>query len=323
MSLIILIKKRGRGQRCHRQWGPVPRSRVTGGSILFSVCRTDCMARNMFGARRKGRYNTTSEAGDEIQLLDSQWPGETWRMVASSLACLLTGVLAALAPPSSPARASRSSAVNSLTLAEALTARDLAIKPDPEPIAKQVVLLAEDGTIIPLLSDDASRALFLDERLRNCRWRDPGPPLCRGTLSPGRLVQGRARRPASNSRVLLRRLRDQRTLPADLPLLSRPDGTAHAARKALIESDVRLDDDDECVRASPFAESAKHSDSAFSWYTAALDAAAGIIQDVSRRKRQSVARSGGRGGRGLDAGRDGLRVLGHTGASPSPTIRPQ
>ena len=32
-----------------------------------------------------------------------------------------------------------------------------------------MVLLAEDGTIIPLLSDDASRALFLDERLRNCR----------------------------------------------------------------------------------------------------------------------------------------------------------
>ena len=52
-----------------------------------------------------------------------------------------------------------------LTLAEALASRDLEIKPDPEPIAKQVVLLAEDGAIIPLLSDDASRALFLDERL--------------------------------------------------------------------------------------------------------------------------------------------------------------
>ncbi len=87
-------------------------------------------------------------------------------MVTSSLACLLTGVLAVLAPPSSPAE-SIVRRGKFVTLSEALMARDLAIKPDPEPIAKQVVLLAEDGTIIPLLSDDASRALFLDERLRN------------------------------------------------------------------------------------------------------------------------------------------------------------
>jgi len=56
-----------------------------------------------------------------------------------------------------------------LTLAEAMAVRNLKIKPDPEPIAKQVVILAEDGTIFPLLSGDSSRALFLDERLRNCR----------------------------------------------------------------------------------------------------------------------------------------------------------
>jgi len=37
---------------------------------------------------------------------------------------------------------------------------------DPEPVAKQVVLKADDGTVTPLLSDEASRALFLDERLR-------------------------------------------------------------------------------------------------------------------------------------------------------------
>ncbi len=54
-------------------------------------------------------------------------------------------------------------------MADALASRDLKIKPDAEPIAKQVVLVAEDGAIIPLLSDDASRAFFLDERLRNCR----------------------------------------------------------------------------------------------------------------------------------------------------------
>jgi hypothetical protein len=38
---------------------------------------------------------------------------------------------------------------------------------DAEPVAKQVVLRSNDGAIIPLLSDEASRALFLDERLRN------------------------------------------------------------------------------------------------------------------------------------------------------------
>lgn len=56
-----------------------------------------------------------------------------------------------------------------VTLVQALQSRGIDLKPDPEPIAKQVVLLAEDGSIVPLLSDDGSRALFLDERLRNCR----------------------------------------------------------------------------------------------------------------------------------------------------------
>jgi len=53
-------------------------------------------------------------------------------------------------------------------LAAALESRGLVLQADPEPIAKQVVLLAADGAITPLLSDEASRALFLDERLRNC-----------------------------------------------------------------------------------------------------------------------------------------------------------
>ena len=55
-----------------------------------------------------------------------------------------------------------------LTLAQALESRQLGLKPDPGPIAKQVALLGEDGAITPLFADDASRALFLDERLRNC-----------------------------------------------------------------------------------------------------------------------------------------------------------
>jgi hypothetical protein len=42
-----------------------------------------------------------------------------------------------------------------------------ALDADTEPIARQVVLREPDGTITPLLSDEASRALFLDKRLRN------------------------------------------------------------------------------------------------------------------------------------------------------------
>jgi hypothetical protein len=88
-------------------------------------------------------------------------------MAARSLICLLAVFALGLAPQSSPFEpvVVRGKV---LTLAEALTARNIAVKPDPEPIAKQVVLLADDGSIIPILSDDASRALFLDERLRHC-----------------------------------------------------------------------------------------------------------------------------------------------------------
>lgn len=38
---------------------------------------------------------------------------------------------------------------------------------DKEPVLKQVVLLQADGSFLPLLSDDASRALFIDKRVRN------------------------------------------------------------------------------------------------------------------------------------------------------------
>jgi hypothetical protein len=56
---------------------------------------------------------------------------------------------------------------NVVTLATALQAAKLEIRVDPEPIAKQVVIVGEDGVITPLLSDEASRALFLDQRLRD------------------------------------------------------------------------------------------------------------------------------------------------------------
>jgi hypothetical protein len=54
-----------------------------------------------------------------------------------------------------------------VTLAAALEAMKLGIRVDAEPTANSVVLQGEDGTITPLLSDEASRALFLDKRLRN------------------------------------------------------------------------------------------------------------------------------------------------------------
>ena len=37
---------------------------------------------------------------------------------------------------------------------------------DEEPVAKQVVLQTSRGAVVPLISDEASRAFFVDERLR-------------------------------------------------------------------------------------------------------------------------------------------------------------
>jgi hypothetical protein len=45
--------------------------------------------------------------------------------------------------------------------------KELGLVSDSEPVAKQVVLRGDDGSIVPLLSDEGSRALFLDARLRN------------------------------------------------------------------------------------------------------------------------------------------------------------
>jgi hypothetical protein len=52
-----------------------------------------------------------------------------------------------------------------IELTEALQQKGLPA--DEEPIAKQVVLLGNDGVLVPLLSDTASRGLFLDKRLQN------------------------------------------------------------------------------------------------------------------------------------------------------------
>ncbi len=72
------------------------------------------------------------------------------------------------AAPDGSASAARAEAValsgRFVLLPEAL--KPLGVEFDPETAARQVVLLGRDGTITPLLCDDASRALFVDGRLR-------------------------------------------------------------------------------------------------------------------------------------------------------------
>jgi len=72
-----------------------------------------------------------------------------------------------LGPPSATPR-SKPEAVtltgNVVELAEALKPLGLAV--DAEPAARQVVVQGEGGEVVPLLPDEGSRALSLDERLR-------------------------------------------------------------------------------------------------------------------------------------------------------------
>jgi hypothetical protein len=68
-----------------------------------------------------------------------------------------------------------------VTLGSALRALGMDVPLDPEAATGEVVLLGEDRTITPLFRDEATRALFVDERLRDCRAelhgrRSPGVP---------------------------------------------------------------------------------------------------------------------------------------------------
>lgn len=82
--------------------------------------------------------------------------------------------------------AGKSAPKESVTLAGEVVELSVALKTlglpfDPDPVAKQVVLRESNGTITPLLSDEASRALFVDERLRGRpaelkAYRFPGLP---------------------------------------------------------------------------------------------------------------------------------------------------
>lgn len=87
-------------------------------------------------------------------------------MIAASLVWLV--VLASPATPSGeiPGRPEELTLAGKVVeLAPALKAAGLSV--DPGPIGKQVALLGKDNTLTPLLSDDASRAFFLDARLRD------------------------------------------------------------------------------------------------------------------------------------------------------------
>ena len=78
---------------------------------------------------------------------------------------LLLGILALGPGPSSTPPETVTITGKVVLLVAAL--KPLGIDFDVEPIARQVVLRGEDGGLTPLLSDDASRALFVDDRLRD------------------------------------------------------------------------------------------------------------------------------------------------------------
>jgi hypothetical protein len=87
-------------------------------------------------------------------------------MALSILVCL--GLVSA--QPSEPAGVKPESVTLSGKVVELTDAlKPLGLVVDSDPVSKQVVLIGDDGAITPLLSDDASRSLFLDERLRNRR----------------------------------------------------------------------------------------------------------------------------------------------------------
>lgn len=74
-------------------------------------------------------------------------------------------------PPTSPASEAVEVTLRGkvVTLGSALKSLGMALTLDPESSDREVVLLGDDRSITPLLRDEASRALFLDERLRDRR----------------------------------------------------------------------------------------------------------------------------------------------------------
>jgi len=81
------------------------------------------------------------------------------------MACFILLALSADAPGDPPPP--KASILNGEVVKLARELKGAGLTFDDGPIADQVVLKAKDQSLIPLLSDDASRALFLDERLRD------------------------------------------------------------------------------------------------------------------------------------------------------------
>ena len=92
-------------------------------------------------------------------------------------------VLIGAGPPTSPAAKPVEVVLRGkfVTLGSALRSLGMDVPLDPESTAPEIVLLGDDRSIIPLFRDEATKALFLDERLRDCRAelhgrRFPGVP---------------------------------------------------------------------------------------------------------------------------------------------------
>jgi hypothetical protein len=82
------------------------------------------------------------------------------------LALVLSPVAVQPQPTASPERVETIEKTGrAVELTSVLKAAKLAV--DTEPVATQVVLQEPDGTVTPLLSDEGSRALFLDKQLRD------------------------------------------------------------------------------------------------------------------------------------------------------------
>lgn len=79
--------------------------------------------------------------------------------------CWIAAILVALAPVVAPPQEEVKLTGKVVELTEALGSYGLSV--DAAPIAGQVAVVADDGRVVPLLSDPASRALFQDERLRD------------------------------------------------------------------------------------------------------------------------------------------------------------
>lgn len=82
-----------------------------------------------------------------------------------TMACFLLLALSTAAPGDSPPPTDVVLSGEAVLLTKAL--KEAGRNFDEAPIASQVVVRAKDGNLTPLLSDDASRALFNDERLRD------------------------------------------------------------------------------------------------------------------------------------------------------------